>query len=72
MGHINPRPVVPGVDAIQEALIHPIKITAKLNHNNVRNYFRFDAVEREFLIVVVKYLNGTGFIITAYPIRKIK
>ena len=52
---------------LQDTLLHPLRIT---NHDDaIRYYYRFykERMSRaKYLRVIVKYLNGTGYIITSY------
>lgn len=55
---------------IIETLINPDEIRLSKNDPNVYLYYR--RVGRFFYCVIVKHLNGEGFIITAYLTEKIK
>ena len=62
------------LDEIKIALENPLKITAH-KKGNLRNYYFYLKHRKhpeKYLKVIVKYLNGTGFIITAHFVRHIK
>ena len=55
---------------VQEALINPVQIRrSKVDQNT---YMYYKNIEDNFLCVVVRHLNGDGYIITAYITGKIK
>lgn len=55
---------------VQEALIYPIEIRKSKVDQDVYMYYK--NVKDHFLCVVVRHLNGDGYIITAYITDKIK
>lgn len=61
-------------DDIQETLKNPVKIIVYPFDNNIRGYYKYikkRSHAAKNLLVVVKYLNGSGFIITTYFVRHI-
>ena len=63
------------LEEIQETLKNPIKIQEVDYDEDIRYYYRYyKSIESpaKNLLVIVKYLNGEGFIITAYFVRSIK
>ncbi len=54
-----------------DVLKNPNKILESDRDESVRWYFLFNKQKRKFLKVSVKYLNGDGYIITAYYTSKI-
>ena len=60
------------LEELKETLINPDKIIEFEFDNNVRFYFRFNKAKKAYLFISVKYLNGTGFIITSFYTDKIK
>ena len=63
------------LEYIEDTLRSPTKITDYSEDDSVRYYYRYYKNRRssaKYLLVVVKYLNGVGFIITAYFVRNIK
>ena len=58
-------------EQIKEALLKPIKITKEYK-NKMFYYRNFEQRKQKnkFLRVIVKYLNGDGFIITAYFVSR--
>ncbi len=75
--HINEEhpEVAPYLEEIKETLKNPVKITTYEFDENIKYYYKY-LKEREsdakYLLVIVKYLNKHGFIITAYFVRHIK
>ena len=75
--HINQEhpEVAPYIEEIKETLKNPIKITDYEFDDKIKYYYKY-LKEREskakYLLVIVKYLNNHGFIITAYFVRYIK
>lgn len=63
------------LEAIREILETPLKITDYTFDQNIRYYYRYykdRKSQAKYLRVIVKYLNGEGFIITAYFVENIK
>jgi len=61
------------LEEIKSAIINPIKIKAsKYNPEQVFWYYQFNKIRQKYLMVSVRYLNGDGFIITAYYLRNLK
>lgn len=59
---------------IYEAIQRPDKIASdeRENVNNFYKYFKHKKQKSKFLKVIVKYLNGGGFVISAHYVRSIK
>lgn len=67
------HPNIDDLEAIKGALAYPDTIRAsKYDPNHVRWYYRYNKRLRRYLFVAVKYLNGEGFVITAYYMRSIQ
>ncbi len=63
------------IDEIKETVQKPDKITTWSLDNNIRYYYKYYKHEKSFdkyILVIVKYLNNSGFIITTYFVRYIK
>ena len=61
-------------EAVKETLISPLKITAYSIDKDVRYYYRYYKEHKskaKYLRVIVKYINGSGFVITAHFVEKI-
>ena len=61
------------VEEIKETLVNPLKI---ISHEagdlyDYYNYYKNRKQKAKYLQVVVKYLNGEGFVLTAYFLRHI-
>ena len=63
------------IEEIKETLKNPDKIATFSFEENVKRcykYFKSRTSPAKHLLAIVKYLNGKGFIITAYFVRHIK
>ena len=71
--HIRKKhPEIENSEEIQETIINPTKITFPKIDESVGFYYKyFKNKSPSYLLVLVKYLNGTGYIITAYYEDKI-
>ena len=74
--HLNQEhpEVAPYFEELKDILKNPLKITDYELDSNVKYYYKYFK-EREtakYLLVIVKYLNNHGFIITAHFVRNIK
>ncbi|MBI3027663.1 hypothetical protein HYY70_06140 [Candidatus Woesearchaeota archaeon] len=74
--HLNQEhpEVAPYLEDIKETLKNPVKITEYELDENVKYYYKYfkERESAKYLLVIVKYLNEHGFIITAYFVRNIK
>ncbi len=61
------------VEKIKDTLLNPLKIASHEAGElyDYYSYYKDRKKKAKFLQVVVKYLNGEGFVITAYFVRKI-
>ena len=69
------HPEVESYEKIEETLKYPTKITDYSIDESIRYYYRYYKhlpSPDKYLFVVVKYLNGTGFVVTAYFEDKIQ
>jgi len=63
------------LEEIKDVLAKPLKITDYLFEKDVKHYYKYYKDRKskaKYLRVIVKYLNGEGFVITAYFVDKIK
>jgi hypothetical protein len=63
--HIQKHPGV-RVESMKDALIRPTTHVTKSHDVSLGMYYRYDKRTHEYLYVLAKYLNGSGFIITAH------
>ena len=64
------HPEVEDLEAIKNTLVTPIKLTSRFeNKAYYYNYFKQRKEPEKYLLVIVKYLNGKGFVITAYYLK---
>lgn len=59
------------LEDIKKALIDPVLIVPHKYDNAMRNYYLFYKLKKDYLLVSVKYLNGGGFVATAFITKKI-
>lgn len=59
------------LDEIKNTLRNPTLIVPHKYDDSMRNYYWFYKLEKEYLLVSVKYLNGNGFVATAFITKKI-
>ena len=60
------------IEQIKETLEQPDKIITSPEDSSLNYYFKHYNEFKKFLLVAAKYLNGTGFIITAFYTTKIE
>ncbi len=72
--HLAKHPdIMNKLEDLQFVLQHPLKITDYSLDENIKYYYHYFK-QREmtkYLRIIVKYLNGEGFIITAYFVETI-
>lgn len=62
-------------EEIMSTLKHPLKITDYSLDEDVGYYYKYLKdmnIFKKYLVIVVKYLNGTGFVISAFFEKHIK
>ena len=63
------------IEDIRNTLEKPLLITKDKEEQDIRYYYKYFKTilsEEKYLMVVVKYLNGKGFIITSFYTDKIE
>lgn len=67
------HPDVHDIEEIKQTLLNPIKTSAHEYGNiyDFYSYFKSRQFMSKYFKVVVKYLNGNGFVITAYFVKRI-
>ena len=76
-GHINQDhpEMADYIEEIKEALQKPDKITTFSFDEDIKYYYKYvksRVSSAKYLLAIVKYLNGEGYIITSYFVRHIK
>ncbi|MBS3157637.1 hypothetical protein J4442_05730 [Candidatus Woesearchaeota archaeon] len=68
------HPEVNKLEYIEETLKNPLKITTYEYDDTIKYYYKYfkERKTTKYLMIIVKYLNGKGFIITAYFVRYIR
>lgn len=59
------------LEEIKQTITKPDKIVSSINDGFKVNYYKFYKQQRKYLRVIIKYLNGRGFIISAYFVKNI-
>jgi len=54
---------------VEEVLTNPLTIRQSSNNDMVWHYYRWHKSAFSYIMVVVRYLNGEGFVITSMPVR---
>ncbi|QQG38430.1 MAG: hypothetical protein HYS32_02370 [Candidatus Woesearchaeota archaeon] len=73
MSHILKHPEMSNQsERIKETLEEPYKIIKLERDATICFYFRYYKDFKQYLMVMVRYLNGKGFIITSFYTDKIK
>ena len=60
------------MEDIKDVLSNPLSIKTSKYDENVRYYYKYHKKLSKYLMVSVKYLNGEGFIITAFYTGKLE
>ncbi len=67
------HPTVNDIEELKVALKYPTSVSPSIyDPDSVKGFYLYNKVKKTYLLVVVKYLNGEGFIITAHHKKKIK
>jgi len=73
---VNEHPALSGkIENLKEAIVNPSAIRKSMYNENLIFYYKYYKnikIRAKYLIVIVKYLNGKGFIVTSYYVNKIK
>jgi len=59
------------LEDLKIALINPLIIVPHKYDITMRNYYLYYKLHKDYLLVSVKYLNGEGYIATAFVTRKL-
>ena len=59
------------LENVKETLIKPDKILDDAGNNGKKYYYKYYKNNKQYLKVIVKYLNGEGFVITSYFVKNI-
>ncbi|HLD15049.1 MAG TPA: hypothetical protein VJB94_00515 [Candidatus Nanoarchaeia archaeon] len=60
------------IQDIESTVTNPNFTRESKRDKKVLYYYKYNKMQAKYLLVAVKYLNGKGFIITAFNVRKIK
>tara|TARA_Y100000034_G_C6551103_1_gene238104 strand:+ start:142 stop:342 length:201 start_codon:yes stop_codon:yes gene_type:complete len=59
------------ITEIIQTLINPLSIEPHKYNDDMKNYYKYYKPEKCYLHISVKYLNGKGFVVTAFLTKKI-
>ncbi|MBS3086431.1 hypothetical protein J4422_01905 [Candidatus Pacearchaeota archaeon] len=59
------------LEEIKETLINPDKMVNSLSDDQKVNYYKYYKKRERYLKNIVNYLNGNGFVISAYFVKSI-
>ena len=65
----------PYLEELKETLTNPTKITSYNINENIKYFYKYIKERKspaKYLLIIVKYLNAHGFIITVYFVKHIK
>ncbi len=54
------------IEEIKETLVHPLFINDDLTNDSIKYYHRRYKKREQYVLVIVRYLNGKGIIITSF------
>ena len=60
------------LENIKTALSNPSSLLVQDLDKNKGNYYLYQKERRRYFLVVVKYLNGEGFVVTAFYVKSIR
>ncbi len=60
------------LEDIKKALINPTLVMPHRFDDSMRNYYLYYKLKKDYLLVSVKYLNGSGFVATSFITKYIK
>jgi len=66
------HPEIREPEEIEKVLKSPEIINPSDRDESVRWYYKYNKQRKEYFKVAVKYLNGTGYVITAHHTKKIE
>lgn len=56
---------------VKETLLKPDKVSESAHEESKMLYYKYYKINSKYLRVIVKYLNGKGYVITAYFVKNI-
>lgn len=63
--------IAPLIERVRETIAHPHITKTSIRDSEVRLHHKHDKQKNAYLVVVVKYLNGDGFVVTSFYTRKV-
>ena len=59
------------LEEMKETIIYPDKIIKSMYDNSKANYYKYYKNKKQYLKVIVNYLNREGYVITSYFVKNI-
>jgi len=60
------------IEEIKDTIINPLTVVESIYDEKVKFYYKYLKNLSKYLLVSVKYLNGTGYVITAFYTKKLE
>ena len=60
------------IDDIKDTIVKPLIINQSKYRKNVQYYYKYYKDKKLYLMAIVKYLNGKGFIMTSFYVKNIE
>jgi hypothetical protein len=60
------------LEKIKETINKPLQVKQSTYDESVQYFYKWLKERKKYLLVAVKYLNGTGFVITSFYMRNLK
>ena len=64
--------IVNNLELVKDALVSPLIIIDNKEEEGRKLYYKMIKKDAKYLMVVVKYLNNHGYVITSFYVRSIK
>ena len=68
---INHPDMVNKIEEIKSALIKPTLIVPNKYSDDKRNYYKYQKPTSDYILVIVKYLNQEGYVVSAFSTSKL-
>lgn len=68
---LNHSDMVNKIEEIKSALIMPTLIVPNKYDDNKRNYYKYQKPTNDYILVIVRYLNQEGYVVSAFSTSKL-
>ena len=59
------------MEEIKQTLVNPDKTINSIYDDYKSNYYKYYKNKKRYLRIIIKYLNGDGFVISAYFVKHV-